>query len=119
MDYYNYGIPTMEGLYLANHFKNVASDKFPFIVYENDLFNLYVKTFNLPTLTNGETVGYNNNILLDAVKYYDSMLVALTSDKGLNLAKIYTEKIKRSCLFQRYIMVKYLVWNLPNEGYTS
>ena len=100
-----------EALKYARRFQEVCYTKFKNIHSENHLFQLFLDTFNPHRQDNKETQLKNIDEMIDAVNIFDDILVALASQKGLNLCKVYL-KLEKSIAEPTIVkQKKYLMWD--------
>lgn len=108
--YQNGNINSIALIY-ARKFHEICYAKFKNIHDENSLFNLFLQTFNPYSSTNKETQLASIDEMIDAVNMFDDILVALSSEKGLNLCKLYL-CLERNILEPSLIKPKkYLIWD--------
>lgn len=111
LEKYHLGEVEPKALELAKRFYQNCNYYIQIIKTENELFNLFVTTFNPSRKDNLSTQMKNMDELIDAVNMFDKILIALSSKKGLNLLKIY-ENIGRCKVFpnkfKSYLMLE---WN--------
>ena len=108
---YNNGEVNSIALKYAKRFHEVCYTQFKNIQTENNLFNLFVKTFNPYSPHNKETQLKNIDEMIDAVNMFDEILIALASKKGLNICKVYLSLEKSLVEPQVYKPKKYLIWS--------
>ena len=111
LEKYHLGEVDPKALELANRFYENCNYYIKIIKTENELFKLFVKTFNPSRTDNLKTKMKNMDELIDAVNMFDKILIALSSKKGLNLLKVY-QVIGRSKVFpDKYKPYLMLEWN--------
>tara|TARA_B100000123_G_scaffold198251_1_gene148663 strand:- start:457 stop:834 length:378 start_codon:yes stop_codon:yes gene_type:complete len=99
-------------LKIADRFYNICKYYIKITKSENELFNLFIKTFNPSASDNKHWQMKNMDELIDAVNMFDKILIALSSEKGLNLFKVYLVMGKCKIFpnkFKPYLM---LDWNI-------
>ncbi len=108
---YQNGEVKPEALKYARRFHEICYTKFKHIYSENHLFQLFLNTFNPHRQDNIETQLKNMDEMIDAMNMFDDILVALASQKGLNLCKVYL-KLEKSVVEPTIIkQKKYLMWD--------
>ena len=112
LEKYHLGEVDPKALELAKRFYESCNYYIQIIKTENELFKLFVKTFNPSRKDNLSTQMKNMDELIDSVNMFDKILIALSSKKGLNLLKIY-ENIGKCKVFPNkfkpYLMLE---WNM-------
>ena len=95
----------------AKRFHEICYAKFKNIHDENTLFNLFLETFNPNSSTNQETQLASIDEMIDAMNMFDDILVALSSEKGLNLCQVFL-RLERSRVEPLLVKPKkYLIWD--------
>lgn len=111
LDKYHLGEVKPKALELANRFYESCNYYIHIVKTENELFNLFVKTFNPSRTDNLKTQMKNMDELIDAVNMFDDILIALSSINGLNLLKVF-QIIGRSKVFpDKFKPYMMLEWN--------
>lgn len=112
LEKYKTGMVKPQALKYAKMFFEACYHIFPNIKSEAKLFNLFLETFNCYRQDNLDTQFNDINEVIDAVNMFDDIVIALASEKGLNLCKVYINLEKS--LYDPNIVRnrKYLEWNI-------
>ena len=112
LEKYNNGDVKPEALVFAKKFYDTCYHIFPQITTEAKLFNLFLNTYNCYRTDNLDTQLKNTDEVIDAVNMFDDIVIALASEKGLNLCLVYIN-IERS-IYEPHLFKKkkYLDWKI-------
>jgi hypothetical protein len=111
IDEYNMGEVNEISLTIAKLFYQRVKDILPTIKNEPELFRLYFRTLDeYSKEKEDENTPEQKELLLQGINNFDEVLVALASEKGLKLLKIYRDIIPSIYDPPRLLGIKGIIW---------
>ena len=111
IDEYNMGEVNEISLTMAKMFYQRVKDILPTIKNETELFRLYFRTLDeYSKEKEHENTPEQKELLLQGINNFDAVLVALASEKGLKLLKIYRDIIPSIYDPPRLLGIKGIIW---------
>lgn len=110
LDEYNNGTVDAQDIQMAQLFYDMIGEKLKTITNENELFLLYLETVNTYLYKKSQDTQDRNNVLLKSMNQFDKILVALASEKGLKLIKVYRDIHISNSNPKKYIAMKSIIW---------